>query len=389
MKNLYLKKSCEKRAQNGYLWIFSNEIENISNFAPGEIVKIYTSNKEFIGIGYINPHSLIAVRILSRKEINIDESFIANRINNALELRTKLYQNPFYRLLFSEGDFLPGIIIDRYDKVFSVQLNTFWADKSKQLIVNALQNIFGEDISIVLKNDNKMRLLETLPLKVESLNKEFNGDIILEENDVKMHVNILKGQKTGYFFDQRENKKKIKEVSKDSYVIDAFSYIGGWGLNALKGGAKRVTFVDSSQYALECAQYNVTLNKFKASTDFIKMDVVDFLKNLSQEQEKPDILVIDPPAYVKSKKNINEAIKGYINLNKWAFRSVKKGGFIFTCSCSQHIDFEKFCWIINVSSQSAGRKYRILSPLNQGFDHPINPKMPETNYLKGLFIQVL
>ncbi|BAI81028.1 conserved hypothetical protein [Deferribacter desulfuricans SSM1] len=389
MKNLYLKKSCDKRAQNGYLWIFSNEIEDIGNYSPGEVVRIFNSSKEFIGIGYINPHSLISVRILSRKDINIDESFIENRIKSALALREKLYHKPFYRLLYSEGDFLPGIIIDRYNDIFSIQLNTYWAEKNKDLIINTLYNLFGNNINIVLKNDNKMRLLETLPLKVESLNKDFNGDIILEENDIKMYVNILKGQKTGYYFDQRENKKKISFVSKDSYVVDAFSYIGGWGLNALKHGAKKVDFVDCSSYVLECAKQNVSLNKFSAQTDFIKMDVIDFLKNLSQEKEKPDVLVIDPPAYVKSKKKINEAIKGYINLNKWAFKSIKKGGFIFTCSCSQHIDFEKFIWIINAAARSAGKKFKILSPLSQGFDHPINPKMSETNYLKGLFIQVL
>lgn len=389
MKNLYLKKSCDKRAQNGYLWIFSNEIEDIGNYSPGEIVRIFNSSKEFIGIGYINPHSLISVRILSRKDINIDESFIENRIKSALALREKLYHKPFYRLLYSEGDFFPGIIIDRYDDIFSIQLNTYWAEKNKDLIINTLYNLFGSNINIVLKNDNKMRLLETLPLKVESLDKDFNGDIILEENDIKMYVNILKGQKTGYYFDQRENKKKISFVSKDSYVVDAFSYIGGWGLNALKHGAKKIDFVDCSSYALECAKQNVSLNKFSAQTDFIKMDVIDFLKNLSQEKEKPDVLVVDPPAYVKSKKKINEAIKGYINLNKWAFKSIKKGGFIFTCSCSQHIDFEKFVWIINAAARSAGKKFKILSPLSQGFDHPINPKMSETNYLKGLFIQVL
>ncbi|KAA0257070.1 class I SAM-dependent rRNA methyltransferase [Deferribacter autotrophicus] len=389
MKSLFLKKGFERRVQTGYLWIFSNEVENLKDFVPGELAKIFTHTKDFVGIGYVNPHSLICARILSKKDTKIDIDFVKNRITTALSLRKKLYNKPYYRLLFSEGDFFPGVIIDRYDNIFSIQLNTFWADKNKDLIITALKEIFSNNINIVLKNDNNARLLETLPLSVESLNSEFNGDIFFEENEIKMYVNILKGQKTGYYFDQRENKKLMQFVAKDSYVIDVFSYIGGWGLNALKNGAKKVTFVDISAFPLECAEENVKLNKFKAETEFIKMDAIDFLKNLAQSNEKPDVLVIDPPAFVKSKKKLNEALKGYINLNKWALKSVKKNGFIFTCSCSQHVDEEKFHWILNNAAKTAGKKFKILSKLSQGFDHPVNPKMKETFYLKGFFIQVL
>ncbi|MGA1846985.1 class I SAM-dependent rRNA methyltransferase [Deferribacter abyssi] len=389
MKTLFLKKGFDRRVQAGYLWIFSNEVENIRDFVPGEVAKIYTHNKEFLGIGYVNPHSLICARILSKKDINIDINFVKNRISTALSLRKILYDKPYYRLLFSEGDFLPGVIIDRYDNLFSIQLNTFWADKNKDLIITALKELFSDNIKIVLKNDNTARLLETLPLTVESLNNKFNGDIFFEENNIKMYVNIFKAQKTGYYFDQRENKKLMQLIANNMYVVDVFSYIGGWGLNALKNHAKKVTFVDISAFALECAEENVKMNKFKAETEFLKIDAIDFLKNLAQNKEKPDILVIDPPAFVKSKKKLSEALKGYINLNKWALKSVKKNGFIFTCSCSQHVDEEKFHWILNNAAKTAGKKFKILSKLTQGFDHPVNPKMKETFYLKGFFIQVL
>jgi 23S rRNA (cytosine1962-C5)-methyltransferase len=386
MRKLFLNKNTIK---NGYLWFFSNEIANINDYSQGEIVNIYKKNNDFICTGYVNPHSLIAARVLSFKDELIDETFFINRFKKALFLREQLYKLPFYRLIYSESDFLPGLVIDRYDNTFSIQINTAGMENLKPMIECALKNLFENPI-LIYKNDSHSRVLENLTEQGLSSENTSSLQCIVIENDIKIKVDITGGQKRGYFYDQRNNRKILQNISKDKYVLDLFSYTGSFGLNALAGGAKKVDFVDTSANALELARENVLLNNFDISKcNFYNKEAVSFLKDLEKSQIKPDIIIVDPPAYTKSKKLVKQAIEGYINLNKWAFKTIKRDGFILAFSCSHHIFEDTFTNAIKKAAASAAKsRYVILQRLYQSYDHPINPEMEETKYLKGVFLFV-
>ena len=388
MKKVYLKKGCDKKIKKGYLWIFSNEVEDIKDFIKGEIVGIYNNKETFCAIGYINPYSLIAIRILSFEYKDIDLDFFINKIKTALELRNKFYNKPYYRLVYGESDSLPGLIIDRFDNSFVLQTNTYGMELLKKYIEQALIEIFGQ-VNMIYKNDSDSRKLEDLELTVECRPENYDGTIDIIENNLKMRINALSGQKTGYFYDQRNNRLLLSHLSKDKYVVDTFCYIGSFGLNALRGGAARVDFVDSSTFATNAVKENLVLNNFNLNKcNFINEDVLAFLKKAKDSELKADILIIDPPAFVKSKKLLAEGLKGYINLNKWAFLATKNSSLIFTFSCSYHINQELFKYIIERAALAAKKRYTIITELQQAFDHPVHPQMLETKYLKGYIVYI-
>jgi 23S rRNA (cytosine1962-C5)-methyltransferase len=388
MKKVLIKRGCDKRIKKGYLWIFSNEIENIKDFKKGEIVSIYNSKGIFCGTGYINPDSLIAIRILSLKNEEIDSEFFIRRFKDALMLRNKLFNEPFYRLVYSEADYLPGLIIDRFDNTFVLQTNTYGMDLLKTGIESALIKMF-DNINIVYKNDSDSRKLEGLEVIIQSNPANFDGSLNIIENDIKIKANAIFGQKTGYFYDQRANRNYLSFLSFNKYVVDTFCYTGAFGLNALKGGAVRVDFVDSSDYAICTSKENVLLNNFTLEKcNFINTNVLYFFKTLKESTDKPDILIVDPPSFVKTKKLLKEGIQGYINLNKWAFLATKKASLIFTFSCSHHVNIDIFKDIIDAAAVSAKRNYTIIAELTQSFDHPIHPQMFETKYLKGYILYI-
>ncbi len=231
--------------------------------------------------------------------------------------------------------------------------------------------------------------MEDLELTVEWKPKSYDGTLDIIENNIKMRINALRGQKTGYFYDQRNNHLLLSHLSKDKYVVDTFCYIGSFGLNALKGGAARVDFVDSSTFAINVVKENLVLNNFTLSKcNFINEDVLSFLKRSKESELKPDILIVDPPAFVKSKKLLAEGLKGYINLNKWAFLAAKYSSLIFTFSCSYHVNQELFKYIIEMAALAAKKRYTIITELQQAYDHPIHPQMLETKYLKGYILYI-
>lgn len=390
MRTLRLLKQCHTRAAAGNLWIFANEIESLASYAPGELVQVETSTGQFLGTGYVNPHSLIACRIISDRKVNPDTAFFTARFAECAALRDALYGEPFYRLVHSEGDYLPGLTIDRYGDVLSVQITTFGMENLKDAITAALKAVIPNAV-IVLKCDSAARTLEGLPLHVTSLDPTFDGMVQFRENGISYRTNIIEGQKTGYYFDQRENRLALSSICKGKRVYDVFSYIGGWGLTALKHGAESVTFVDSSAPALEHAAESVRLNGFdEAKATCVEDDAVEFLRSVAHgETASPDILIVDPPAFIKSRKAFKEGEKGYINLNKWAFKAVKPGAFLFTFSCSHHMQRESFARVVAAAAKSAGKNYRILRELTQGFCHPVNPHMEESSYLKGYMLHIL
>ena len=314
LPQLQLKNHFQLRALQGSPWIFSNEISNFAELKKlpiGSIVEVNTAKNQFFALAYFNPHSLISARILSyQKNDLIDENFFTKRILQAKTLREKFYSQPFYRLIHSEGDQLPGLVIDRFDNVFVCQISTAGLQNLVDHVKNSLIKIFGDKITIVLKNDFDSRKLENLDQNVEIIYGEQIDKITIKENDLTFTGDLIDGQKTGWFYDQRPNRQFINDISKDCNVLDAFCYLGGFGINALKGKAKKVVFVDSSQKAIEYAQSNCLLlkNIENSETEFYHEKVYDYLEVNQNTPEKFNIIILDPPAFIKNKKDLKKIV---------------------------------------------------------------------------------
>ncbi|MBA4251097.1 MAG: class I SAM-dependent rRNA methyltransferase [Chlorobiaceae bacterium] len=387
MKNVYLKKNEERRIKSGHLWVFSNELEKIEG-APenGDVVKIFDSRKNLLGSGFFNNNSLIAVRFLSN-EIDFEvEPFLRKKINLASELRKKICgERNSYRLVFSESDFLPGLIIDKYNETFVLQIYCSGIEKNIEVIVDELKNLGAKNI--FTKNDEYFRTLEKLPTE----DKIYLGSVaeeLIEINSIKYKIDFTHSQKTGFYFDQVDNRKYLEKIFKGKNVIDAFSNSGGFGLHAALSGASRVTFVDQSSSEIEKVRTNLSLNNFTTETELICSDVFDFFKNKISQCELFDIVMIDPPAFAKNKKTIATAIAGYEKLNKLGLDLVKQGGFLVTSSCSFHVKKEDFLFMLNKAAIKSNKSIQLLYYGEAAADHPKLISMPETSYLKFAVLAV-
>ena len=387
MQKLVLKKGEERRLHAGHLWVFSNEIDAraspLNEYGAGEDVQVVSHRGEFLGKAYVNPHSLIAARLYSRiKGCVLDESVILEKLQDALRLRNTCYSEPFYRLVHGEGDFLPGLIIDRYDDIAVLQLNTAGMECRRDAIVNAIQALLSPTV-IHVRNDSAVRNLENLPTETETICGVLPEIIQLRENDLSFTASVGKGQKTGWFFDHRENRRWLQRLSNDKSVLDVFSYLGGWAMNAAAGGAKDVTLIDASQPALELAQENATLNGFEGRFSALAGDAVEILRGLQSEDRQFDIVVLDPPAYIKRKKDHRAGLRQYELINRLAASLITPGGLLISASCSQHLKPEELKTAMLRGVRKNRREMQLLKQGGQGPDHPINAAMPETNYLKA------
>ena len=380
-KKIVLKKNEERRILRGHQWIFSNEIQSVAGEpASGESVDILRCDGKRLGSGFYNPHSLIAVRVLSHDVETVDFSFFEKRIRSAQALRSKLFpDSSTYRLVHGESDFLPGLIIDRYNEYFSIQTLSAGMDRMLTLICDVLESLFSPK-GIVGRNESALRNLEQLPLKSGILRGTVEPTVI-ELNGVKFSVDILSGQKTGFFLDQRMNRAMIQPFAKGMRVLDCFSNEGGFALYAAAAGAKSVTGVDSSEHAIAKCKSNAELNGFPG-TEFLCSDVFKMLDETIAGNIRYDLVIVDPPAFAKNKKTIMTALKGYRELNAKAMMVLEPGGILATASCSHHVTEEAFIEMIDDSARKAGRKVRILSFQGASPDHPVLPSMPETKYLK-------
>jgi len=373
----------------GSLWIYKNEIvSDISNLYSGTLVKVYESkNNKFIGIGYINPKSTISIRLLSFKEITIDEQFFRSRI-----IQCKQYREEFlglkenYRLIFSESDFLPGLIVDKYDKCLVIQILTAGMENFKEMIINILDDIFNPEI-IIIRNDSQARLKEGLQLEKNIVKGNMKKLPLIIEDDVKFTFDPLNGQKTGFFLDQRENRIFLKNLVTKGEGLDLFCYVGAWSIHMAKKGIN-ITGIDSSQSAIDLAKENAKINNVTDKSQFIKADVFDYLKWEIKKNKKYDVIVVDPPAFVKSKNEKMDALEGYLNLNTLAIKLLKKEGIIATSSCSQHVSDYDFYEIIKEAFLRYKKTGKIIYKGTQSKDHPILLSMPETYYLKCLIIKL-
>jgi len=390
---LRLKKNEERRLKAGHLWIYSNEVDieatPLKDFEPGTNVLIEDSRGHAIGTAYVNPHTLISARLVSRDpKYVLDKSLIKHRLNIALSLRELLFDKPFYRLVHGEGDNLPGLIIDRYDDVLVVQITTAGMDKQKLAISEALEKII-KPRAIVLRNDNSSRKTEQLDSYVETVMGELPDSVIVEENNTKFEIDVLSGQKTGWFYDHRMNRARMQHYVKDKRVLDVFSYIGGWGVQALTAGASDVMCIDASQTAIDKIHHNASLNGKETKLASVQGDAFEALKSLRQEREHFDVVITDPPAFIKRKKDFKEGLNAYRRINQMAMQVLNKGGYLISASCSYHLGSDQLRDTILKSSRHVDRNAQIIEQGHQGPDHPVHPAIPETDYLKAFFARVL
>ena len=385
MEKVYLKKT--SRLHSGHLWVFSNEIEGpLRRYQPGEVVELRDKKENFLGIGYINPHSLITIRILTKKKEEINRRFFEKRLRDALFYRERfLPDQSSFRVVYSESDLLPGLIVDKYADWIVIQSLTAGMDRFIEKIADILDEILKPS-TIFLKNDAPQRTLEGLELTTTFLKGSGENLPLIKEGQIILKVDPIEGQKTGFFLDQRENRLCLSNLIKGGKGLDLFCYSGAWGLQLAKNGAE-VQFVDSSEKALELAEENAERNGLMQRVSFLKADVFDYLTEVKAQEF--DFIVLDPPAFVKSRQKIKEAIKGYRFINSAAMRLIKKGGILCTSSCSHHISREVFLDILRSAAKDSGRSLRILEIRSQSKDHPILIQVPETEYLKCVIAQVL
>jgi 23S rRNA (cytosine1962-C5)-methyltransferase len=388
MRVLKLKRGAERRTSRGHAWIFSNEIEDFdSSIEPGSDVTVADYQGKPVGSGTFSPKSLISVRLHSRKgNVPLDEGEVFSRIKKAADFRSEWFGEGARssRLVFAKGDGLPGLVADRFEDTLSVQILTAGMEKRTEAVLEALESLFSPR-GILLRNDSAVRELEGLAREVKVARGEVGELVPFTLGGLKLFADLYGGQKTGFFFDQRENYRLLERIAGGAKVLDAFCYSGSWGLNALRYGAKEVTFADISAGALDLVAKNTGANGYE-NYELIKADVLELLR---EEETRYDVVVLDPPAYAKNKKSVPAALRGYLNLNKWGLRRVKPGGYLVTCSCSLNVSPDEFTEAVALAASEAGREVRVVGVGRQAADHPWVPAMAETMYLKVLLLKVL
>ena len=388
MIKVYLKPKIAPRIANGHPWIYNNEVDRIAGpIEPGDIVEVYFFDGQLAGRGYINPNSQIIIRLLTRKREEIDTHFFYEKIKTAWAYRQQLGYTENCRLVFGEADGLPALIIDKFNDYFVLQTLSLGIDIWKPAIVDALQKIFTPK-GIYERNDVPVRELEGLTQIKDFLTDPFPTEIIIKENDLQFYVNIETGQKTGYFLDQQDNRRAIKDIVKGADVLGAFTYSGTFEIHAAHYGAKSVLGIDISESAVAQANKNAALNKLDHIVKFEAMNAFDVLKKWGKEGRKYDVVMLDPPAFTKSRNNIDKAVTGYKEINLRGMQMLRNGGFLVTSSCTNLVSPELFLETIQMAAWDAKKRIRQVTYQSQSSDHPIIWGMENTHYLKFLIVEV-
>lgn len=373
----------------GHPWVFSQGLAEIKTVKNGEIADLYSSDgKRFLARGYYNGNSQIAFRILTRSATEkIDEAFFEKRLRELLKIRERfidMKQTNAFRVVFGESDEMPGLIIDKYDKIFVIQIHTLGMDALRDIVVAAMKKVFQPE-TIFEKSDVGVRILEGLkdmPVRL-LFGKELPKEIRILENGISFWVNIKDGQKTGFFLDQRENRKALQKYASGACVLNCFCYTAGFSVYAALAGARETVNVDVSGQALETAKQNFELNRLPLKNhQFLEKDVFEALGEFDGEREHFDIIVLDPPAFVKNQKSLKKGLSGYLFINERALRFLPKGGILVSSSCSAHVTDEMFQKMLSMAATRAGCGLRTLEIRHQPIDHPFNPQFPEGKYLK-------
>jgi len=389
---LKLKRGEDRRLRAGHLWIFSNEVDTaatpLTQFEPGAAVQVHSDRDQFMGFAYVNPRTLIAARIVGRDaDYPLDGSLLVHRLRVALSLREKLYREPFYRLAYGESDGLPGLVLDRYGDVIVAQSGTAGIDRLRTEVEAAVAKVIGT-CTVVWKNDSGARELEGLERNISTTGEAgIPAEIRVREQGVDFIAPLAEGQKTGWFYDQAANRERLRRyLPAGARVLDVCSYVGAWAITALKAGAGTATCVDSSATALEFAGRNASANGVELRA--IRDDAFDALKVLHEQGEHFDVVILDPPAFAKRKKDIPQALAAYRKLNQLALPLIDRDGILVSCSCSYHVSADDLVAGIQTAARHSSRFVQILEQGGQSPDHPVHPAIPETRYLKSFFSRV-
>ncbi len=393
LPSLRLKANAERRLRAGHLWVYSNEIDTaatpLSLFHAGDQAILEASNGKALGVVAVSPQNLICARLLSRDVKHpLDKSLLVHRLNVALSLREQLFDKPFYRLVYGDSDFLPGLVVDRFGDYLVVQMASATMENHKQDLIEALIKVL-KPAGILLKNDSNARDAEGLARYIETAHGQVPEWIALEENGVKFEAPVQDGQKTGWFYDHRLNRARLASYVKGKRVLDLFSYIGGWGVQAAVFGASEVMCVDGSVLALDGVERNAALNNVEEKIICGEGDVFEVLKELKAAEERFDVVIVDPPAFIKRKKDLKNGEAAYRRLNEQAMRLLNKDGILVSASCSMHLPEDDLQNILLQSARHLDRNIQLLERGGQGPDHPVHPAIPETRYIKSLTCRIL
>ncbi|AMO58658.1 SAM-dependent methyltransferase [Endozoicomonas montiporae] len=391
-KALRLKDRADRRLKAGHLWIYSNEVDTkatpLKGFETGELVAIENAAGKAIGTGYVNPNTLICARLVSRDaKYMLDKSLLVHRVKVALSLRERLFDKPYYRLIFGDSDSLPGLVVDRFGDVLVVQISTAGMEAVKDQIVEALVQVL-KPTGVLLKNDGTSRKLENLPEYIEVAHGEVADEVELEENGVRFLAPVMKGQKTGWFYDHRLNRDRLRHYVKGKRVLDVFSYVGGWGVQCAAFGAEEVICVDASEKAVDLVHRNAELNGLQDKVGTMQGDAFEALKQLKAEGEQFDVIIVDPPAFIKRRKDVKAGELAYRRINEMAMRLLGKDGILVACSCSMHLQRDSMLDALRAGSRHIERTLQIIEQGHQGPDHPILPAIPETEYIKAMTARI-
>jgi 23S rRNA (cytosine1962-C5)-methyltransferase len=389
--DLRLKRGEDRRLSAGHLWVFSNEVDTartpLTAFDAGALVRVINDRDKFMGYAYVNPRSLISARIMGRDAAFLPiNSLLVHRLQVALALRERLYPKPCYRLVYGESDGLPGLVLDRFGDVVVGQIATAGMEALKQDILQAVLKVLGP-VTLLWKNDSGARDLEELPHYVEVAHGTMPEAVTVEESGVRFDVPVSTGQKTGWFFDQAANRASLQKYVRGARVLDVFSYLGAWGLGALKAGAAEVTCVDSSAGALESLERTAAANGLQPKV--IKGDAFDVMEALHNDKQRFDVVIIDPPAFIKRRKDIPKGEAAYKRLNQLAMQLLARDGILSSSSCSYHLAPEGLSLAIQRASRHLARFTQIIETGAQAPDHPVHPAIPETRYLKSFICRVV
>lgn len=393
LPSLRLKTNCDRRIKGGHLWVFSNEVDTaqtpLSGFEAGQEVQLLNASGKPMGLATMSPEQLICARLHSRDaRLGLDKSLLVHRLNIALSLRERLFDKPFYRLVYGESDLLPGLLVDRFGEYLVVQITTPGMERVRDQVVEALVQVL-KPAGILFRNDGAARKAEQLPPSVEVVWGEVPERVALEENGVRFDVPLHTGQATGWFYDQRMNRARLAPYVTGKRVLDLYSYIGGWGVQAAVFGASEVVCVDKSAAALDLLEHNAALNGVAERMTVVEGQVMDALRELKSADEKFDVIIADPPAFIHKRKDIRSGENSYRRLNEQAMRLLNRDGMLVSGSRSLHLSENGLRDILLASSRHLDRHLVITERGTQGADHPVHPAIPETGYIKTLFSRVL
>ena len=393
LPRLRLRAKADKRLRGGHHWIYSNEVDSahspLSDYQSGQQVIIENERGKSLGLAMINPHTLICGRLLTQRDSKhaLGANFIKQRIEHALRLRERCFQEPYYRLVYGDSDGLSGLVIDRFADMCVVQISSAGMELLREEIVSALQQVL-KPRAILLKNDGAMREVEGLPSYIEDAVGVMPDLVPLRENGLPFLAPVRQGQKTGWFYDHRVSRAELQKYVAGKRVLDLFSYVGAWGLQALGAGASSLSCVDSSSQALAWARQNSELNGFADQVDYLQGNAFDVVQALLDAGERYDVVVVDPPAFIKRRKDLRKGFSAYRRINELAIRILTEDGLLVSASCSMHLSREMLVDAVRSAGRHVDRSVQIIAQGHQGPDHPIHPAITETEYLKALFSRI-